>query len=66
MQTRLHVRIDALPPISSGYVRGMQILIIELKNEWVCNTANLEMLDWSYRWKIRTDIVACESTCILY
>ena len=31
-----------------------------------CNTANLEMLDWSYRWKIRTDIVACESTCILY
>ena len=31
-----------------------------------CNTANLETLDWSYRWKIRTNIVACESTCILY
>ena len=32
----------------------------------ICNTANLVMLDWSYRWKIRTDKVACESTCILY
>ena len=24
------------------------------------------MLEWSYRWKIGTDKVACESTCILY
>ena len=32
----------------------------------VCHTAYLQMLDWSCRWKIRADKVACESTCILY
>ena len=39
---------------------------LEMIKELHCNTANLETLDWSYRWKIRTDKVACESTCILY
>ena len=32
-----------------------------------CHTANVKMQEWSNKWKIiRTDKVACESTCILY